>query len=225
MSTWSLQKTAQRGKICIKCLRWICVLLVVTSWYIWNTDMAGLYTVLALLIAALIGTAASANWSLEDAKLTISSIDGSGRISERWVVLLGLLCIPVYSWTEYCCCLAYTPNSFTISKAPSLPSPLEVNSDEVIRLAFTLQSSGGGKLKADELPHQVVVLLADAQDSLRTVSTIVTVKPSTGKASWNQASTDWYAICIALIAYLFFSNPVVIVRPAHWPPPLDLDSR
>lgn len=77
-------------------------------------------------------------------------------------------------------------------------------------MAFTLQSSGGGKLKADELPHQVVVLLADAQDPLRTVSTIVTVKPSTGKASWNQASTDWYAICIALIAYLFFPTLLLL---------------
>lgn len=84
--------------------------------------------------------------------------------------------------------LSSTPRSFTTSKAPSTPSPLDVNMDAVIRLAFTLQSSGGEKLKADELPHQVVVSLADAHDPLRIASTIVTVKPSTGKASWNQVN-------------------------------------
>lgn len=46
-------------------------------------DMRGLYSTLALIVTALIGLAASADWSLNDAKLTISSIDGSGGISER----------------------------------------------------------------------------------------------------------------------------------------------
>jgi hypothetical protein len=47
--------------------------------------MAHFYSLLVLLLAALTSTAAGSDWSFEDAKLTISSIDGSARASERWV--------------------------------------------------------------------------------------------------------------------------------------------
>ena len=83
--------------------------------------------------------------------------------------------------------LAYS-RSFTTTTPPSVDSPLQLNADEVLRLAFTLQGSGGEKLGSDELPHQVVVSLTDVQDPFCTTSSIVSVKRSTGKASWSQVS-------------------------------------
>jgi hypothetical protein len=57
-------------------------------------------------------------------------------------------------------------------------------------VTFSIQSTGGEKLKADDLPHQVVFSLVDVKDASRSASSIVSVKPSSGKGSWNQVSKE-----------------------------------
>jgi hypothetical protein len=79
--------------------------------------------------------------------------------------------------------------SFTSKKSPLADSPIEISSDEVLRLAFTLQSSSGERLKAEELPHQVVISMSDILDPQLVSSSIISIKPSSGKATWNQVGS------------------------------------
>ncbi|PWN87351.1 hypothetical protein FA10DRAFT_234490 [Acaromyces ingoldii] len=97
------------------------------------------------------------DWSLQDAKLAVSSIDGSSRLSE----------------------------SFTLERAPKVPASLSVESDEVVRLSFVLKSASGEKLSSSELPHQVLATLTDSVDPRLVEATVIPVKPSTGKASYS----------------------------------------
>jgi oligosaccharyltransferase complex subunit delta (ribophorin II) len=111
-----------------------------------------------LLYVATLSTATSL--SLEAAKVSVSSIDGSTRVSESFS-LQGV-------------------SASTLNKA------VEVESDEVFRLAFTLRNGAGEKLGADQLPHQLAVVMTDVHEPSRAFTTIVSLKRSTGKASYIQ---------------------------------------
>lgn len=115
-------------------------------------------TVLLCLLALLCTTVCGSQIVLSGAKLSISTIDGSARISQ----------------------------GFDLNTSPKIPSPLSIESDEVLRLAFTLQGTDGEKLPAIQQPHQIVVSLTDAENEEIAYTSIVTVKRSSGKATWNQ---------------------------------------
>lgn len=110
------------------------------------------------LLALLCTVAFGSQIALSGAKLSISTIDGSARISQ----------------------------GFDLNTSPKVPSPLSIESDEVLRLAFTLQGTDGEKLPASQQPHQIVVSLTDAENEEIAYTSIVTVKRSSGKATWNQ---------------------------------------
>lgn len=76
-----------------------------------------------------------------------------------------------------------------------MPSPLLIDSDEVLRVSFTLKGTDGEKLPADKRPHQVVVQLQDGADASIATTSIVGIKPSSGKASWSQVR-NWREVAI-----------------------------
>lgn len=120
----------------IKNIQWLCVCLL---------------TLFCTIISA-------SQIALSGAKLSISTIDGSARISQ----------------------------GFDLQTSPKVPSPLAIESDEVLRLTFTVQGKEGEKLSADQLPHQIVVILNDAKNEEIAHTSIVSLKRSSGKATWNQ---------------------------------------
>ncbi|CBQ73636.1 conserved hypothetical protein [Sporisorium reilianum SRZ2] len=140
------------------------------------------FVVASLLLSLLLVIQANAalsepklSYVLTSAKLALSTVDGSSRLSK-----------------EFATSADYSKNTSPFS----LASPTQLENDDVIRLTFSLgvQEATGKKVAAskeghalgkEHVPHQTFVVLASDADEAASHAWPIVVKPSTGKASWN----------------------------------------
>lgn len=128
------------------------------------------------------------SYVLKSAKLALSTVDGSSRLSNEFV----------------------THTDYSQNAAPfDLAKPTQLENDDVIRLTFSLaveEASGkkvgkkdGPALGKEHVPHQAFVVLAADNEGATSQAWPVAVKPSTGKVSWNLVSiASWSRLlCIA----------------------------
>ncbi|EPQ25846.1 uncharacterized protein PFL1_06521 [Pseudozyma flocculosa PF-1] len=137
---------------------------------------------LAALALCSVGASAAAappsdaglSYVLTNAKLSLSTVDGSSRLSQSFS----------------------TAPDYSLNAPPfDLAAPTQLENDDVIRLGFSLgvqEGSGKGEAKfsKEHLPHQAFVVLAEAGKASAVSNAAQTawpiqVKPSSGKASWN----------------------------------------
>lgn len=147
-------------------------------------SIASLLSVLVLSLLLVIGSNAALSepklsYVLKSAKLALSTIDGSSRLSKDFS----------------------TQSDYSKTTAPfDLSGPTQLENDDVIRLTFSLgvedasskkaANKDGPALGKEHVPHQAfVVLAADGKESdPPSHAWPVTVKPSNGKVSWNLVS-------------------------------------
>ncbi|GAC75177.1 putative transcription factor 5qNCA [Moesziomyces antarcticus T-34] len=133
-----------------------------------------------VLVAQLVAQASAAlaepklSYVLKSAKLALSTVDGSSRLSKEFS----------------------THADYAKNAAPfALDSPTLLENDDVIRLTFNLGVEGsksaankdGAALGKEHVPHQAFVVLAADSNDAEPASHAwpLTVKPSTGRVSWN----------------------------------------
>lgn len=145
-------------------------------------SIASLLSVLVLSLVLIIGSNAALSepklsYVLKSAKLALSTVDGSSRLSKDFT----------------------THSDYSKNTPPfDLISPTQLENDDVIRLTFSLGVEEAGSKEAvnkdgpalgkEHVPHQaLVVLAADSKNDVAAPSHAwpITVKPSTGKVSWN----------------------------------------
>lgn len=142
-------------------------------------SIAFLLSTLLLLVAYAHAAASTPKLSyvLKSAKLALSTVDGSSRLSKEFT----------------------THSDYAQNAAPfDLTTSTQLENDDVIRLTFSLgvEEKGGKKVTKDggaslgkkHVPHQALVVLASEKDESASHAWPVAVKPSTGKVSWNLVS-------------------------------------
>lgn len=147
-------------------------------------SIASFLSVLVLSLLLIIGSNAALSepklsYVLKSAKLALSTVDVSSRLSKEFT----------------------THSDYAKNIAPfDLASPTQLENDDMIRLTLSLGVEEAGSKKAvnkdgpalgkQHVPHQAfVVLAADSTDvAAPSHAWPVTVKPSTGKVSWNLVS-------------------------------------
>ena len=145
-------------------------------------SIASLLTTLVLALLLVIQTSAALaepklSYVLNSAKLALSTVDGSSRLSKEFS----------------------THSDYSQNSAPfDLSRPTQLENDDVIRLTFSLGVQEAGKkvakkegptLGKEHVPHQAFVVLASEGDEAASHAWPVSVKPSTGKVSWNLVSS------------------------------------
>lgn len=120
------------------------------------------------------------SYVLKTAKLALSTVDGSSRLSKEFS----------------------THADHSKNTAPfDLAKPTQLENDDVIRLSFSLGvqdisgkevagSKDGPALGKEHVPHQAFVVLASNSGEEASHAWPVVVKPSTGKVSWNLVGVD-----------------------------------
>lgn len=139
-----------------------------------------LSAVLACLILVIQANAALStpklSYVLKSAKLALSTVDGSSRLSKEFS----------------------TSSDYSQNTAPfDLARPTQLENDDVIRFSFGLGVEEAGSKKAgnkdglgkEHVPHQAFVVLAADGDEAASHAWPLVVKPSTGKVSWNLVSS------------------------------------
>ncbi|KDN40953.1 hypothetical protein K437DRAFT_258451 [Tilletiaria anomala UBC 951] len=110
---------------------------------------------LTLLMFAL--SAFGVSFRVHDGKLSVSSIDGSSRISK----------------------------TFSSSSPIDVAQPLTLDADEILRVVFKVKDPSQSVEEKQRPPHQVFMVLSDLDNPAVQDTTVLPVKKNTGKATYS----------------------------------------